>query len=172
MPHFECGAFNHSATSPYRGRARARNLATKPWLRKCGAVAFARPPFTCQSGNFLRCNGNQRGRSNISAVVPDLPVRRIGGDMAAGGVFAIQIGSGASGHSKDLEPDFVSDSGNKASVSSLFTTYKGFLPRWVVGFRSDRLVDCLSVALDRHRMRYEHLRKRGVSIEMGGCVAI
>ena len=37
MPHFECGAFNHSATSPYRGRARARNLATNPGLRKCGA---------------------------------------------------------------------------------------------------------------------------------------
>ena len=32
MPHFECGAFNHSATSPYRSRCRGR-LACSPTFR-------------------------------------------------------------------------------------------------------------------------------------------
>src|ERR1700756_1415022 len=83
MPHFECGAFNHSATSPCRGRARARNLATNPCLRKCGAAAQAWALNPVPIPKFLQCSGNQRGRCNISPVVPDRSGSGIGGDMAA-----------------------------------------------------------------------------------------
>jgi hypothetical protein len=92
--------------------------------------------------------------------------------MAAGGVFAIRLVSIAPGHFKDMEPDIVHASGNKASVGPWFTNYKGFSSRSVVGFRPNGLANYSSVAPDRLRKRYEHLRKRRVGVEIGRCVAI
>jgi hypothetical protein len=86
MPHFECGAFDHSATSPYRGRARARNLPTMPCLRKSHsapicAQGYAR--FQHENGSLMEPSWRQ---GIWADVVRGFSLRTgMGGDMVEAG---------------------------------------------------------------------------------------
>jgi hypothetical protein len=49
MPHFECGAFNHSATSPVRPQIAARHNSRKRPLVHPSGASPAQPPIPCGS---------------------------------------------------------------------------------------------------------------------------
>src|SRR5215813_1448587 len=59
MPHFECGAFNHSATSPYRS-------VMRPWC------ALSRPRAGPET------SAPRRAHTHASQLSADQPVERIG----------------------------------------------------------------------------------------------
>ena len=81
MPHFECGAFNHSATSPGRARTlwsrRARTMH-RGWSQACWAASGRRSPARAERRDFRFAPRHRRGGMSVAGDLAP-PLRRGGG---------------------------------------------------------------------------------------------
>ena len=69
MPHFECGAFNHSATSPLSGSSEGAEPSDEPWIAQVRPAVRVPPAaeFSCGAINFAM----QREPSLRRRISPD-----------------------------------------------------------------------------------------------------
>ena len=77
MPHFECGAFNHSATSPEGAKKRGEApvvgaCSRRGWRARQGARWENRPPFPAKSGGGAAGDGaNARVFRRFGPIAPE-----------------------------------------------------------------------------------------------------
>ncbi len=193
-PHFECGAFDHSATSPfYGGRARARKLAAKAPLRK--PALLARALLKWADGKFLRRRGNQDPpqaffRRSLRRFAPDGDGE---GMVAAGRDNRAGIGRRRAGVHRDPAGRYSRSLYERKRILSLVRDSKSFkspppvivaelwlntvrvvlksLPMFIGKERKKKAL-CLPNPPKNERPAIFHLRKYGIFVEIRESVAI
>jgi hypothetical protein len=166
----------HSTTLPplqSRGRARARNLATNPCLRKCGRLPiFGLRPSSRVARHFFAERREPTGPSHIFAIVRGVLLRvGIGVDMAVRGAFAVRCDAVVQSLVKDFDGRFASALTNIKSPDFPYRVYgneSGLSPAVQL---PGTCGECLRPARNKTGLGGKRLARHRLLVEIGDRVA-